>query len=91
MNMYITLDEATELLPIKPNRSTIWRWCARGIYVRGVDEVVRMKFVRIGRKLFTTADWVEEFIHRLTAATMATHEAWKRMLPDFLTQRFARR
>ena len=37
-----------------------------------------MRFVRIGRKYFTKADWVEEFIHRLTAATMASNEEWMR-------------
>ena len=76
MDDYITLNEAAEMVPTKPCHGTIWRWCARGIYVRRADEVVRMRFVRIGRKYFTKADWVDEFIHRLTAATLKAHEHW---------------
>lgn len=90
MDEYITLQEAAELLPTKPAQSTIWRWCARGIYVRGADQIVRMQFVRIGRKMFTTSDWLEEFIHRLTATTMAAHEEWmdrhKKLRPGRLRQ-----
>ena len=33
-----------------------------------------MRFLRIGRKYFSKPDWVEEFIHRLTTATMTAHE-----------------
>ena len=49
-----------------------------GITVRAAADVVRLRFVRIGRKFLTTADWVTEFIHRLTAATMASHDDWMR-------------
>lgn len=74
MNDYVTLEEAAQMVPTRPSHTTIWRWCCRGIYVRGADQLVRMRFVRIGRKYFTKPDWVEEFIHRLTAATMTAHE-----------------
>jgi len=78
MEEYITLGEATKLLPARAARSTILRWCCRGITVSGNDQIIRMRFVRIGRRYFTTAIWVEEFIHRLTAATMASQDAWMR-------------
>ena len=47
MNDYITLDKVAEILPTKPNRSTVWRWCAKGVSIRGTDELVRMRFEHI--------------------------------------------
>ena len=70
MEDYIRLDEAAKLVPGKPAPATLWRWCTVGITIRAADEVVRLRFVRIGRKFFTTADWLDEFIHRATAVTL---------------------
>ena len=87
MDDYITLDEAAEMIPAKPSHTTVWRWCSKGIYVRGADQIVRMRFVRIGRKFFTKADWVEEFIHRLTAATMGVQKQHLSFRPDLSQKR----
>jgi len=73
MSQYITLQEAARLLPNKPSACTLWRWCVRGIHVRESDEVVRLRFVCIGRKYFTAAEWLDEFIDNVTAARIAGH------------------
>jgi len=87
MDEYITLKEAAKLMPTSPHPGTIWRWCARGVYLRRVDQVVRMRFIRVGRKYFTKADWVEEFIHRLTAATLKANEHWLAVSPSLRRDR----
>jgi len=74
MTNYISLAEAAELLPTRPAACTVWRWCTKGLYVRRTGQVVRLRCVFIGRKMFTTPDSVEEFIHRLTAARMGRYE-----------------
>lgn len=74
MTNYITLAEAAKMLPTRPAVCTVWRWCTKGLHVRRTGQVVRMRCVFIGRKMLTTPDSVEEFIHRLTAARMGRYE-----------------
>jgi len=74
MRNYITLQEASQLLPTRPAVCTVWRWCVNGIRVRKAAQTVKLRSVCIGRKMFTTADWLEEFIHRLTAARLGTFQ-----------------
>ena len=73
MGQYIALGEAAKLLPTKPSACTLWRWCVRGFYAKESDEVVRLRFVCIGRRYFTAAEWLDEFIDRVTAARIAGH------------------
>ncbi len=68
MDDYITLDEAPEMNPSKPSHTTTWRWCSKGIYVRGADQIVHMRFIRIGRKFFTKADWRGKVTYRNPAS-----------------------
>ena len=63
-----TLVGATQLLP-KVNRNplhanAIWRWCRRG--VRGVH----LEHVRIGGRIFTSAQALNRFANALAAADM---------------------
>lgn len=51
----ITLSEAAKRLPGKPSLPTLWRWCAKG--VRGV----RLAHLRLGRRIFTTVEALNEF------------------------------
>ena len=37
----------------------------------GINTVVRLQYAWIGRRMFTTAEWLEAFIDRLTAARTA--------------------
>lgn len=52
-----------------PHYSAIWRWAQRGLLARN-GERVRLKSVRLGRKLYTTRRWYEEFIERKRAADL---------------------
>jgi hypothetical protein len=60
----ITLEQAANLLPKRNGRpvteKTIRSWMREGL--RGV----RLKFVRIGGRRFTSVEYVEEFIKELT-------------------------
>jgi len=74
MQDYLTLEQAARMLPIRVAVCTIWRWCVKGIHVRKTGQTVKLRCVFIGRKMFTTPDSLEEFIHRLTAARMGPFE-----------------
>jgi len=74
MTNYISLAEAAEMLPTRPAVCTLWRWCVKGLHVRRTGQTVRLRCAFVGRKMFTTPDSVEEFIHRLTAARMGRFE-----------------
>lgn len=64
---YITLTEATRLAPGRPSVNCVWRWCRKGVLARS-GERVRLQHVRIGGKLYTTADWLSQFGQALAAA-----------------------
>ena len=68
MKDYLRLSEAAGILPVPVAPCTIWRWCVNGYFVPATKRVVRLEHVNIGRRLFTTKKWVEEFIAELTAA-----------------------
>lgn len=57
----VTLVEATQILPGRPNLSTIWRWRLRG--VRGVT----LETILIGGKRFTSLEALTRFQHAVTA------------------------
>ncbi len=74
MRNYISLRDAAKLLPGPPSVCTLWRWCDRGFYFWAVDQVIRLEHVRIGRALYTTPEWLDEFFDRLSAANDAQRE-----------------
>lgn len=59
----LTLTQATRLLPKIGGRkvavSTLWRWCTKGL--RGV----RLQYVRVGRKICTTREFLLQFFSEL--------------------------
>ena len=71
MRKYLTLREASELLPSKPAVATVWRWARRGVEVPEINTLVRLQYAWIGRRVFTTAEWLDDFIDRMTAARTA--------------------
>lgn len=75
MREYITLLEAGRRLPGPVSGCTIWRWCTKGFYVPAAKRVIRMQYVQIGRRVFTTERWMEQFFDDLTAAKSFNHEA----------------
>ena len=68
MRRYLTMAQAADLLPIKRSAPTLWRWCVKGVYVRGVNTIVRLQHAYVGHRLMTTEAWLEEFIDQLTLA-----------------------
>lgn len=63
----ITLTEAAKITPGRPSTNCLWRWCRRGVRSRG-GERVRLEHRRIGGKIFTTPDWLDEFGRKLAEA-----------------------
>ncbi len=52
----LTLAQAAQLLPHRPNPHTLWRWSSRGL--RGV----KLKTFKVGRSHCTTAELLAQFI-----------------------------
>ena len=63
----ITLTEAAKITPGRPSTNCLWRWCRRGVLSRG-GERVRLEHRRIGGKIFTAPDWLDEFGRKLAEA-----------------------
>jgi hypothetical protein len=63
---YLSLSEAARIAPGKPHKASIWRWCRKGVKARTGD-VVKLRHVRAGGKVFTRADWLEQFLAELVA------------------------
>lgn len=63
----ITLTQATKIAPGRPSTNCMWRWCRRGVIARS-GERIKLEHIRIGGKLFTTPQWVNEFGRRLADA-----------------------
>lgn len=55
---YLTLGQAAKLCPGRPSVSSLHRWATHGI--RGN----KLGSVRVGSKIFTTPEWVAEFLAR---------------------------
>lgn len=74
MRNYITLQQAAKLLPIKVSGPTVWRWCVNGLSVPGQNDVIRLRFSALGRRLFTTPEWLDLFIDELTVARLGRYQ-----------------
>ena len=55
----LTLDAAGQRLPVKRSKSTLYRWCTRG--VRGI----KLEHRAVGRCLLTSLEAIERFSERL--------------------------
>ena len=63
----VSLDDAARSMPGGGvARSTVWSWCRNGFPV-GRD-VIRLEYLSVGRRMFTTRQWVEEFGQRIAEA-----------------------
>jgi len=71
---HITLGEASHLVPGRPSTNCLWRWCRKGVLARSGLRI-RLEHVRIGGRIFTRPNWVEEFSQRLTAADVSYFDA----------------
>ena len=66
----LDLAEAAQLCPGRPHYSALWRWCRKGIKVRG-DECVRLRHFRIGGRIYTTQADLSRFFKSLAEADAA--------------------
>ena len=64
---YITLAEAANLAPGRPHPSTIWKWARRGFQTRA-GELVRLQHLRVGKRIYTTEHWIDDFLAALAEA-----------------------
>jgi len=65
----LTLAQAAARIPSRPNLSTLWRWCTKGI------DGVRLQHVRIGRKILVDADSLDTFFRASAAAAIQRLDA----------------
>lgn len=67
----ISLAEAAKTLPQANGKNfstnTVWRWARKGVKSRAGD-TIRLQHVRLGGKIYTTRQWVDEFGARLAQA-----------------------
>ena len=66
----LTLTEAARRLPTRPNVSTIWRWCRKGVLSRA-GQRVRLEHVRMGGRVLVPADALMRFGKELAEADAA--------------------
>jgi len=64
---YLTLVQMAQAAPSQLSPHCLWRWCRQGVKSRA-GERIRLKHVRIGGKILTKIEWVEEFGLRLAEA-----------------------
>jgi hypothetical protein len=63
----LTLSQAARIAPGAPTPNCVWRWCRRGVMARS-GRRIRLEHVRVGGKLFTSAQWLDSFGRRLAEA-----------------------
>lgn len=68
-SQHITLAEAAKITPGRPSTNCMWRWCRRGVLGRN-GQRVHLQHVRIGGRIFTTPQWVEDFGKALAEADL---------------------
>ena len=67
---FMTLTQATKIIPGRPSTNCLWRWCRNGVKARN-GERVRLRHVRMGGRLYTKARWIDDFGDRLAEADAA--------------------
>lgn len=63
---YLSCAEAGKLAPGRPAACTVWRWATKGTETR--QGKIKLQHVRMGGKIFTSAQWLKEFSVALAAA-----------------------
>jgi hypothetical protein len=63
----ITLTVAATATANRVHPSSLWRWCRRGCKARNGRQI-RLRHVRIAGRVYTSRQWLDEFMETLTAA-----------------------
>ncbi len=90
----IDLDSAAKLFPKnhrgkRPSRPVIWRWCSKGV----AHGTVKLRYVSIGRRFYTSRPWIAEFVveqnRRREAPPLRidTHALRQRLAPHDVAER----
>ncbi len=66
----MTLSQVAKVSPGRPSTNCLWRWCRRGVLSRA-GERVYLRHVRVGGKVFTRVEWIEDFGRTLAEADAA--------------------
>ncbi len=66
----LPLSRAAQIAPGRPSSNCVWRWCRRGLRPRA-GERVYLRHVRVGGKVYTSREWLEDFGQALAEADAA--------------------
>ncbi len=66
----LTLSQAAKVVPGRPSPNCLWRWCRRGVLSRS-GERVYLRHVRVGGKVYTGKQWLDDFGQALSEADAA--------------------
>ncbi len=87
---YIGLAQAARLAPTRPSPNAVWRWCRRGLVARS-GERIKLRHVRVGGKLFTTAANLDQFFQQLADADAVHFDDTPLQVPTVKASRTASR
>lgn len=57
---FIPINGASQFIPGRPHRATVWRWCLKGILRNGT--AVKLETVAVGGRRFTTKEFIAAFL-----------------------------
>ncbi len=66
----LTLADAAKKCPGRPSANAVWRWCRKGVKSRG-GRIIRLQHIRVGGRIYTTAEALEKFFSGLADADSA--------------------
>jgi len=70
---YLTLPQAAKACPSRTHESALYRWIVKGVLSRSGARI-KLEHLRVGRKMFTTREWLFTFFRELAAANVAYAE-----------------
>jgi hypothetical protein len=57
---YVLLEDASNWVPGRPHRATLWRWATHGVHCG--DRLVQLQTLTVGGRRYTTPRWIGAFI-----------------------------
>jgi hypothetical protein len=76
----LTLSQAAKVAPGRPSSNCVWRWCRRGLSSRA-GERVYLQHVRVGGKIYTRTQWLDQFWRTLADADVQHFRLKEEALP----------
>jgi hypothetical protein len=70
-HQHLTLAQASHIAPGRPSVNCLWRWARRGVVARN-GERIKLQHIRVGGRIYTSREWLDEF-GRLLAEADAAH------------------